>query len=91
MVTVHRIDCTKMTDRDTLHTYLKETLELPEYYGRNLDALFDCLTELDQPTRLEISHPHCLLPLGNYAEALMSTFQDAALENPNLSLVYTEF
>lgn len=87
MVTVRRIDCTKITDRDTLHIYLKETLNLPEYYGRNLDALFDCLTEMSQPTRLEISHPDHLLSLGNYAEALISTFREAALENPNLELV----
>lgn len=91
MVTVRCIDCTQMTDRDALHTYLKETLGLPEYYGKNLDALFDCLTELDQPIRLEISNPDCLISLGHYGEALISTFRDAALENPNLELVYSEF
>ena len=30
------------------HDYLKETFDLPEYYGKNLDALFDCLTDLDE-------------------------------------------
>ena len=29
--------------RETAHTYLKEILHLPDYYGRNLDALYDCL------------------------------------------------
>lgn len=91
MVTVRHIDCTQMTDRDTLHTYLKETLNLPAYYGRNLDALFDCLTEVNQPTRLEILHSDRLDLLGNYGEALISTFRDAALENSNLELLYSEF
>ena len=26
--------------RETAHTYLKEILHLPDYYGRNLDALY---------------------------------------------------
>lgn len=90
MVTVRHIDCTQISNRDNLHTYLKETLGLPEYYGRNLDALFDFLSELGQPTRLEISHTEHLIPLGSYGEALMSTFRDAALDNPNLELIYTE-
>ena len=29
-----------------VHDYLKETLDFPEYYGKNLDALYDCLTDL---------------------------------------------
>lgn len=27
-------------------------LRFPDYYGRNLDALWDCLTDLDAPTAL---------------------------------------
>ena len=27
-----------------LHQRLKDSLELPEFYGRNFDALWDCLT-----------------------------------------------
>ena len=30
--------------KEELHKVLKEELELPEYYGENLDALWDCLT-----------------------------------------------
>ena len=29
-----------------LHKYLRAELELPDYYGENLDALYDCLTEV---------------------------------------------
>ena len=40
------LDAAKMTDKEASHAYLKEVLELPEYYGHNLDALHDCLEEM---------------------------------------------
>ena len=30
-----------------LHKALAEALSFPEYYGRNFDALYDCLTDLE--------------------------------------------
>lgn len=35
-----------------IHEFLAEKLELPPYYGGNLDALYDVLTELCQDTRI---------------------------------------
>ena len=32
-----------ITNREQLHDALSEALELPEWYGRSLDALYDCL------------------------------------------------
>ena len=36
-----------MCEKELAHEYLQEMLELPEYYGKNLDALYDCLTAFD--------------------------------------------
>ncbi len=91
MVIVRHIDCTQMVHRKALHTHLKEVFQFPDHYGRNLDALFDCLTELGQPTRIKFSNLDGLIPLGNYGEELISTFRDAALENPNLELLFSDF
>ncbi|SFX09865.1 ribonuclease inhibitor [Thermoactinomyces sp. DSM 45891] len=36
-----------------LHKLLKEKLGFPDYYGENLDALWDCLTGYIEPTALQ--------------------------------------
>lgn len=85
MKTIH-LDCTKMADRDAAHTYLAKTLGFPDWYGRNLDALYDLLCEFD-PTKLVLEHTQALDALGSYKLALLDTLRDAAEENPNLELV----
>lgn len=41
------LDGNLLGDAAQVHDYLKEILEFPEYYGKNLDALYDCLTDLE--------------------------------------------
>lgn len=43
------LDATCMQDRRETHEYLKKVLNLPDYYGENLDALYDCITDMDRP------------------------------------------
>lgn len=55
------------------HDYLMSVLNLPEYYGKNLDALYDCLCEMDVEIELINS---------NFVENdILDTFKDAASEN----------
>lgn len=42
------LDAQKMLTREDAHEYLQEILGLPEYYGRNLDALYDCLSDMEE-------------------------------------------
>ena len=82
---VYELDGALMTDRETAHSYLKSTLALPEYYGRNLDALYDLLTEQGSPIRIVLKNTAVLSAnLNAYADMLISTFQEAAAENPML-------
>ena len=37
-------------DWDALYTKLAADLALPTWFGRNLDALYDCLTDICEPT-----------------------------------------
>ncbi|MBQ2665490.1 barstar family protein [Methanobrevibacter sp.] len=55
------------------HDYLMEALDLPDYYGKNLDALYDCLTERE----FEIE----LINAGEVDEDILETFRDASDEN----------
>jgi hypothetical protein len=44
-----RIDSRAIIDGIALHRILAEAFGFPTNYGRNLDALIDCLSDLDNP------------------------------------------
>ena len=72
------VDCSDITEKRQLHEVLKEALQLPEWYGHNLDALFDCLTELDEEIHLILQNWDHDAP---FACGFESVFTDAATEN----------
>lgn len=59
------------------HDYLSKALNFPDYYGKNLDALYDCLCEI----KVDIE----LINAGAVDEEILDTFEDAALENEFLN------
>ncbi|MCI3197398.1 barnase inhibitor [Bacillus sp. HU-1818] len=79
----------QIRDVKNLHRQLKQDLELPEYYGENLDALWDCLTgwvefpiviewkQFDQSKKL----------LGSSAEAFWEVFQSAIADGYDITIV----
>lgn len=38
--------------REELHQVIAEKMNFPSWYGQNLDALYDCLTDLEEDTHL---------------------------------------
>ncbi|MCI9336452.1 MAG: barstar family protein [Lachnospiraceae bacterium] len=76
------LDGAQIYDRGRLHDILASSLELPEWYGRNLDALYDCLTDADQETEVRILHKDALYEnLGGYGPALERVLRQAAESN----------
>ena len=79
-------NCDGTRDKKAVLTRLGEDLKLPDYYGRNLDALYDCLTDL-QPNK-EADRPGFVVILENLPESsgfdsgdrsrLLDVFRDAA-------------
>lgn len=62
------------------HKYLKEALDFPDYYGENLDALYDCLCEFNG--EIHFSNIACV------KECILDTFDDARMENENLIIKF---
>ena len=79
------LDGREITGRADLHRRLQEGLRLPWWYGRNLDALFDCLTDLREETTVRLLHrPALRETLGPYADRLDRVLCRAQEENPCL-------
>ena len=77
------LDCSQISTKIGLHLQLTELLDLPEYYGNNLDALADCLSEIHQDTCLVLEQPEALTEtLGDYAERFFRLLEHCASENP---------
>ena len=75
------IDCNGLECPRQLHLQLKEKLSFPEWYGCNLDALYDCLTAITEETTLT------LVNFGNLpfpACGFTAVMKDAQKKNPNL-------
>ena len=78
------LDAANMTEKEAAHAYLKKALALPDYYGSNLDALYDCLTELED-TEIQFVN---LDAAGGYFAKVLSVFQEAQEENSRLQIDY---
>lgn len=73
---------------EDVHDRFAQALDLPEWYGRNLDALFDCLTDLGEPVMVRLLHQETLEDrLGRRGRALVRLLRRAAEENFRVTLL----
>ena len=59
-----------------VHAFLKRTMDFPDYYGMNLDALYDVLTDPCEDTVLMYRTSG-----KTFERGFISVFRDAAEEN----------
>ncbi len=86
----YTIDLKEIKDKESLHKTLAETLEFPEYYGNNLDALSDILSEKEQNTRLVfINRSSVPEDLSPYLDRLFKVLSD--LEEQGTGISYAVF
>lgn len=76
------LDGNVLADASFVHDYLKQQLEFPDYYGKNFDALYDCLTDLDG-VEITIKTPS---EDGAVFQKVVRIFQAAAAANEHIQL-----
>ena len=74
------------TSKGAVHAYLASTLDFPSYYGNNLDALLDCLTDISDPTRIALVRVRDEGPLAQWFDKLALALMVAGRENPALDI-----
>lgn len=85
------LNARRMSTRELAHAHIKARLRLPEWYGNNLDALNDCLGEINHPTRITVRFaPRLKETLGDYGTKILDVLEHAAEENLNLQLSFRE-
>ena len=74
-------DFARLDTADAVYDYLSKELSFPAYFGRNLDALHDCLTDVAAPTRLILTGAS-----APAAQRFLPVLRDAARQNRQLSV-----
>ena len=83
------IDCGEIRTKEDFHNALAKAMDFPAWYGGNLDALHDLLTEIGTDTTLQLhSWADAEAALGAYGSRLEKVMAMSALENPNLHLEF---
>ena len=81
------IDCAGIATSPEFHQVIAAAMDFPDYYGKNLDALMDCLTEIGEDMELVLLNWHKLeCNLKDYSGRILSVFQCACQENSRLSV-----
>ena len=87
------IDLKDVYSPDDLHARIAQTIPVPEYYGKNLDALYDVLTEPEYGGECRIRFTGCD-DLGEgmrrYLEAMKQMCGAAEEENPGLTILFED-
>ncbi len=78
------LDGERMRTKAEMHDYLIAKLELPYYYGRSLDSLWNFLSKETDPLKIIITNQSAIA-LG-YGEVLIEMLQDLERSNANFHL-----
>ncbi|MBQ6817938.1 MAG: barstar family protein [Bacilli bacterium] len=84
----YQLDFKMIENKGELHQYLKEKLGFPDYYGNNLDALYDELTDLEDNTIIEIKNFNFFQEKElKYSNLLLEVFNDVIDQNPSIQII----
>ena len=89
----YTIDLTGADSREELHDRIEDGLPVPEWYGRNLDALYDVLTEPEFGGDCLIRFTGCAdlqESMPRYLAAMKQMCSAACEENPGLAIRFED-
>lgn len=72
------LDCKYMNTIEKTHRYLKEKLSFSDYYGDNLDALWDELTSNEYNVIVLRNTEYLYINLGEYGKKVLNIFKNAS-------------
>lgn len=86
VVTVNEKDFGRASE---FQAFIARELGFPPYYGGNLAALADCLTDVDRPTLVCLNRNMDLDgdELATWFDGVCMVFQRCSRENPNLDVI----
>ncbi len=71
------------------HKTIKKQLNFPDYYGENLDALWDCIRCINIPCKLVwLDYKTSQNNLGPYFQEICQIFNEAQVEQQNFRVEY---
>jgi len=88
------IDVSGIMDIETFHEYVSKKLNFPGYYGYNLNAFWDCITDDEQSSMPKILTIEGLTALKGLLPELHDGFvgclKDYEKEYPNRKVIYLQ-
>lgn len=86
------IDMSGIMDEETFHEYVSKNLNFPGYYGYNLDAFWDCITDDNQSSMPKTLKVEGLAALKGFLPELHDCFveclQNYAKEFPERHVIF---
>ena len=82
----YQLDGSAIHSRKEFHQQIHSLMSFPDYYGNNLDALNDVLTDIGEDTCLTIAQAAALEEnLGHYYLSLLKVLNHVSKENPHFT------
>lgn len=87
----YRIDLSEISTKKEFHEKIAEVLPCPDYYGNNLDALYDVLAEPGEEREIVFSGCGAFgKAQPGYMSALRELCGEALRERPGLRVIFEE-
>ena len=84
------VNAERLTSKTKVYNYMKELFELPEYYAKNLNSLYDCLCEIEEDVTFEFS-VDALRDIceDDYAFRFLMVIGKVVESNPHVKISFT--